>query len=166
METARDAIELFLTGDAERARELAAQLQQRNLERQQVEDEIRDICERTAVDDAAAALVYYADDWHRGVLGIVAGRLVERLHRPVFVLSRNPEDGLAQGSGRSIPAFHLLDALESMPDLFVRFGGHRHAAGVTLEAARVPEFRAALQRLCLPPAFAPKTWCRCSKSTP
>jgi single-stranded-DNA-specific exonuclease len=66
---------------------------------------------------------------------------VERLHRPVFVLSRNPEDGMAQGSGRSIPAFHLLAALESMPDLFVRFGGHAHAAGVTLECARVDEFR-------------------------
>jgi single-stranded-DNA-specific exonuclease len=93
------------------------------------------------VDEPAAALVYYAEDWHRGVLGIVASRLVERLHRPVFVLSRNPEDGLAQGSGRSIRAFHLLDALEAMPDLFVRFGGHRHAAGVTLECGRVEEFR-------------------------
>jgi len=59
----------------------------------------------------------------------------------VFVIGRNPEDGLAQGSGRSIAAFHLLEALEAMPDLFVRFGGHRHAAGVTLEAARVDEFR-------------------------
>jgi single-stranded-DNA-specific exonuclease len=59
----------------------------------------------------------------------------------VFVLGRNPDDGLAQGSGRSIPAFHLLAALESMSDLFVRFGGHQHAAGVTLEAARVEEFR-------------------------
>jgi single-stranded-DNA-specific exonuclease len=66
---------------------------------------------------------------------------VERFHRPVFVLGRNPEDGLAQGSGRSIPAFHLLAALESMSDLFVRFGGHEFAAGVTLEAARVDEFR-------------------------
>jgi single-stranded-DNA-specific exonuclease len=93
-----------------------------------------------AVDESAAALVYYAEDWHRGVLGIVASRLVERLHRPVFVLS-NSEDGLAQGSGRSIPAFHLLEALESMPDLFVRFGGHQHAAGVTIECGRVPEFR-------------------------
>jgi len=75
------------------------------------------------------------------VLGIVASRLVERLHRPVFVIGRNPEDGLAQGSGRSIPAFHLLEAMEAMPDLFVRFGAHQHAAGVTLEAARVDEFR-------------------------
>ena len=73
--------------------------------------------------------------------GIVASRLVERLQRPVFVLGRNPDDGLASGSGRSIPAFHLLEALESMSDLFVRFGGHAHAAGVTMEAGQVEEFR-------------------------
>ena len=141
MDTARAVVELFLTSDAERARELAKQLHEQNTERQSVEAEIRETCEQIAVDGAESALVYYAEDWHRGVLGIVASRLVERLHRPVFVLSRNPEDGLAQGSGRSIPAFHLLEALESMADLFVKFGGHEHAAGVTLEAARVDEFR-------------------------
>jgi single-stranded-DNA-specific exonuclease len=141
MDTAKAVIDLFLTGDPERARELAQQLHEQNTERRRVEDEIRDACEGPVVDDSSAALVYYAENWHRGVLGIVASRLVERLHRPVFVIGRNPEDGLAQGSGRSIAAFHLLEALEAMPDLFVRFGGHRHAAGVTLEAARVDEFR-------------------------
>jgi single-stranded-DNA-specific exonuclease len=141
MDTAKAVVELFLTSDSARARELARQLHEQNAERQLVEAEIRDTCERMAVDESAAALVYYAANWHRGVLGIVASRLVERLHRPVFVLSQNPEDGLAQGSGRSIPAFHLLDALEAMPDLFLRFGGHKHAAGVTLDAARVDEFR-------------------------
>ena len=141
MDTAMAAIELFLTGDPERARELAQQLDGQNAERRQVEDEIRNTCERMAVDERSAALVYYAENWHRGVLGIVASRLVERLHRPVFVIGRNPEDGLAQGSGRSIPAFHLLEAMEAMPDLFVRFGGHQYAAGVTLEAARIDEFR-------------------------
>ena len=141
MDTAKAAIELFLTDDGARARELAQQLHDRNTERQQVEAEIRETCEQMPVADDVSALVYYAEDWHRGVLGIVASRLVERLHRPVFVLSRNDEDGLAQGSGRSIPRFHLLAALESMADLFVRFGGHEHAAGVTLETARVPEFR-------------------------
>ena len=141
MDTAKAVVELFLTSDSARARELARQLHEQNAERQLVEAEIRDTCERMAVDESAAALVYYAENWHRGVLGIVASRLVERLHRPVFVLSQNPEDGLAQGSGRSIPAFHLLDALEAMPDLFLRFGGHKHAAGVTLDAARVDEFR-------------------------
>jgi single-stranded-DNA-specific exonuclease len=141
MDTAMAVIELFLTGDPARARELAQQLDGQNAERRQVEDEIRDTCERVAVDESSAALVYYAENWHRGVLGIVASRLVERLHRPVFVIGRNPEDGLAQGSGRSIAAFHLLEAMEAMPDLFVRFGGHQYAAGVTLEAARVDEFR-------------------------
>jgi single-stranded-DNA-specific exonuclease len=141
MDTARTVIELFLTNDMALARDLARQLHDQNAERQQVEAEIRDLCEQIDVPESAAALVYYAENWHRGVLGIVASRLVERLHRPVFVLGRNEEDGLAQGSGRSIEAFHLLDALESMPDLFVRFGGHSHAAGVTLEAARVEEFR-------------------------
>ncbi|PWT97914.1 MAG: single-stranded-DNA-specific exonuclease RecJ [Terriglobia bacterium] len=141
MDTAQAVIEMFLTADRDRARHLARQVHEQNAERQQVEAGIRETCEGLTVDESAAALVYYSDDWHRGVLGIVASRLVERLHRPVFVLSRNPEDGLAQGSGRSIPAFHLLEALEAMPDLFVRFGGHRHAAGVTLECGRVPEFR-------------------------
>ena len=141
MDTAQAVIEMFLTDDPARARELAQQLDRQNTGRRQVEDEIRDACERLAVDESCAALVYYGEDWHRGVLGIVASRLVERLHRPVFVLGRNPEDGLAQGSGRSIAAFHLLEAMEAMPDLFIRFGGHKYAAGVTLEAARVDEFR-------------------------
>lgn len=141
MDTAQAVIELFLTSDAVRARKLAEQLQKQNAERQEVELRIRETCARLAVDQSTAALVYYDAEWHRGVLGIVASRLVEQLHRPVFVLGRNPDDGTAQGSGRSIPAFHLLEALEAMPDLFIRFGGHRHAAGVTLEAARVEEFR-------------------------
>jgi single-stranded-DNA-specific exonuclease len=141
MDTAKAAVELFLTGDPGRARELAQQLQDQNADRRQVEAEIRDVCEQIAVGDAECALVYYAENWHRGVLGIVASRLVERLHRPVFVLGRNADDGLASGSGRSIAAFHLLEAMESMSDLFVRFGGHAHAAGVTMEVANVPEFR-------------------------
>ncbi|HEV3331370.1 MAG TPA: single-stranded-DNA-specific exonuclease RecJ [Bryobacteraceae bacterium] len=145
MDTARAVVELFLTSDPQRAQVLAAQLHQQNAERQQVEAQVREACEQFAIDESAAALVYYGEDWHRGVLGIVASRLVERLHRPVFVLGRNAQDGLAQGSGRSIPAFHLLNALEAMPDLFVRFGGHEHAAGVTMECGRVEEFRARFQ---------------------
>jgi single-stranded-DNA-specific exonuclease len=153
MDTAKAVVELFLTNDPAQARDLAKQLHDQNTERQLVEAEIRDTCEQISVDAAECALVYYAENWHRGVLGIVASRLVERLHRPVFVLGRNPDDGLASGSGRSIPAFHLLDALESMSELFVRFGGHAHAAGVTMEVANVEEFRRrfdafAASRLC------------------
>jgi single-stranded-DNA-specific exonuclease len=153
MDTAKAVVELFLTNDPALARDLAKQLHDQNTERQLVEAEIREICEQITVDAAECALVYYAEGWHRGVLGIVASRLVERLNRPVFVLGRNPDDGLASGSGRSIPAFHLLEALESMPELFIRFGGHAHAAGVTMEVANVEEFRRrfnafAASRLC------------------
>ena len=130
----------------ERARELAEQLHDQNTERQQVEAETVESCLRMPFEDEPGALVYYGEDWHRGVLGIVASRLVERFHRPVFVLSRS-EDGLAQGSGRSIPAFHLLEALESMADLFVKFGGHTHAAGVTLRADRRGRVPRPLQRV-------------------
>jgi single-stranded-DNA-specific exonuclease len=153
MDTASAVIELFLTNDSARARDLAKQLDDQNAERQQIQAGIVATCEQIAVNPEECALVYYCGDWHRGVLGIVASRLVDRLQRPVFVLGRNPDDGLASGSGRSIPAFHLLEALESMTDLFVRFGGHAHAAGVTMETAHVDEFRRrfnafAASRLC------------------
>jgi single-stranded-DNA-specific exonuclease len=140
MATAEAAVELLLTSDVARARELARQLHEHNADRQQVEARIRAACEEVAVSGGERGLVYYGEDWHRGVLGIVAGRLAERHWLPVFVLG-GESGGMAQGSGRSIPAFHLMEALEAMPDLFLRFGGHSHAAGVTLEAARVDEFR-------------------------
>jgi len=146
MDTANAVIEMFLTDNAERARTLAGQLHALNGERQQAEadvtQQIVDECALAPIGDDQFALVFAADNWHRGVLGIVAGRLVERYHRPVFVLSRNPEDGLAQGSGRSIRPFHLLEALESMPELFERFGGHRQAAGLTLASDKIDLFRA------------------------
>jgi single-stranded-DNA-specific exonuclease len=143
MASASDVIELFLTEDESRAKELAAQLHDLNQDRQQTEAEIvRAIfeqCTAEVVTDRDAALVFANEGWHRGVVGIVASRVVERFHRPVFVLG--VENGVAQGSGRSIRAFHLLEALEAMPDLFTRFGGHRQAAGVTLASERVEEFR-------------------------
>jgi len=143
MASANDIIDLFTTSDAERARAIAAQLDELNKDRRETEDGIRQAileqCLAQPVTDLDTALVFAGDGWHRGVVGIVASRVVERYHRPVFVLGL--DDGVAYGSGRSIRAFHLLDALESMPDLFTKFGGHRQAAGVTLDAARVEEFR-------------------------
>jgi len=132
-----------------RARALAELLHELNRERQQQEaailEAILERCEREPVTDARRALVFAGEGWHRGVLGIVAGRLAERFHRPVFVLDIDRDAGEAQGSGRSIPAFHLLEALESMPELFTRFGGHRQAAGVTLPPDRIGEFRRRLE---------------------
>lgn len=142
MDTAAAVIELFTTENAERARLLAGQLHALNAERQQAEreivEQILEECTLTPV-DGEAALVFCREKWHRGVLGIVASRLVERFHRPAFVLSS--EDGRANGSGRGIPGFHLLEALESMADLFEKFGGHAHAAGITLPASKVDAFR-------------------------
>jgi single-stranded-DNA-specific exonuclease len=143
MASARDVIDLFTTADPARAREIAAQLHELNKDRQQTEAEItqtilKQCLEQTVTDDDAA-LVFAGEGWHRGVVGIVASRVVERYHRPVFVLGI--ENGLAQGSGRSIPAFHLLDALESMPELFSKFGGHRQAAGLTIASDKIEAFR-------------------------
>ncbi len=136
MADASDVIDLFLTEDRDRARQLAAQLHELNQERQQTEAEIvRSIleeCSSVPVSIEQKALVFAGPHWHRGVVGIVASRLVDRFHRPALVLGVDPESGMAQGSGRSIPAFHLLEALESMPDLLVQFGGHRQAAGLPL----------------------------------
>jgi len=145
MADAGAVISLLTTEDAAEARRIAAELDALNTERQQAESEIvRVILEerlRAPVTDRQAALVFAGRDWHRGVVGIVANRLVERFHRPAFVLSEDAERGVAQGSGRSIPAFDLLGALEAMAELFTRFGGHRQAAGVSLPSGRVEEFR-------------------------
>jgi single-stranded-DNA-specific exonuclease len=147
MDDAQNVIRMFLTEDLETARTLAKQLHSLNQERQQTEAEIVRLvleeCNQVPVTEDQAALVFAGPNWHRGVVGIVASRLVERFYRPVFVLSE--EDGEAQGSGRSITPFHLLEALESMPDLFSRFGGHRQAAGLSMSSDMVPEFRRRLE---------------------
>ncbi len=145
MASAADVIELFSTSDAARAHTIAQQLDLLNRERQDEEsstvEQILEQCDAVEFDASLPALVFAKPGWHLGVVGIVASRLVERFSRPVFVLSEAREDGHYSGSGRSIPCFHLLEALESMPDLFTRFGGHRQAAGLTIKAAQVEEFR-------------------------
>jgi single-stranded-DNA-specific exonuclease len=145
MADANDIVNLLLTEEEEEARSLAERLHSLNRERQEVQSEIVRVileeCLAEPVRDDQAALVFAGKEWHRGVVGIVASRLVDRFRRPVFVLAEDSEQGVMQGSGRSIPAFHLLDALESMQDLLIRFGGHRQAAGLTLASARVEEFR-------------------------
>jgi single-stranded-DNA-specific exonuclease len=148
MADANAVVSLLLTEEEEEASSLAGQLHALNKERQESQADIvraiLDECLETPVTDDQAALVFVGKDWHRGIVGIVASRLVERFRRPVFVLGEDAEQGVLQGSGRSIPAFHLLEALESMPELFVRFGGHRQAAGVTLAPESVEPFRARL----------------------
>ena len=141
MENARDVIDLFTLPDAARTREIAERLERLNRERQRVEEEIlRTIVaqlERRADLSEQYTLVLAGEKWHRGVIGIVAQRVVERYHRPALVIGI--EDGVGVGSGRSIKRFHLLDALASVGDLFQRFGGHAQAAGFALTVERIPE---------------------------
>jgi single-stranded-DNA-specific exonuclease len=147
MDSAGQAVQMFLTADAEEANRIAQELFALNQERQTAErsivNEIFGRCVETPVTERDAALVLWGDGWHRGVVGIVASRVVEKFHRPVVVLG--VEAGVAQGSGRSIETFHLLDALESMRELFTKFGGHAHAAGLTLPASSLEVFRERLR---------------------
>lgn len=147
MDSAGQAVRMFLTNDAEEADGIARELFALNQERQAAErsivKEIFERCVATPVTERDAALVLWGEGWHRGVVGIVASRVVERFHRPAVVLG--VENGVAQGSGRSIAAFHLLDALEGMRELFTKFGGHAHAAGLTLPESSLDAFR---ERLC------------------
>jgi single-stranded-DNA-specific exonuclease len=152
MDVASDVVELFTTRDPERARELALKLDQLNTERRAAETAVLTQIDAMLAEgtiDRQGCLVIDGNGWHRGVLGILASRVVERTGHPALVISHengSPEGGEAHGSGRSIPGFHLLEALESCHDVFVRFGGHTHAVGFSLTSTRVPELRERLQQ--------------------
>ena len=148
MGSAEAALDLLLMRgrDADvrgQAQALARKLEEENGRRQAEEaaivEEARRLVEGDPEIGGQNVLVVAGENWHRGVIGIVASKLVDRYCKPALVLSI--ADGVAHGSGRSISAFNLLESLESCADVFLKFGGHKHAAGVTLEAARVPELR-------------------------
>jgi single-stranded-DNA-specific exonuclease len=152
MSTAELATRLLLATDeslAAEARDLASQLESENQKRQQEEAAIVAEARKTIESDPAIGahnvLVVAGQGWHRGVIGIVASKLVETFAKPAIVLSTDGD--IAHGSCRSIPAFNMLGALEQVHDVFIRFGGHRQAAGLTMEAARVPEFRARINAI-------------------
>jgi single-stranded-DNA-specific exonuclease len=147
MDVASDVVELFTTRDPARAAELAAKLERLNRERRETEATALTAIEARLASDAELAadrlLVVDGDGWHRGVIGILASRVVERTAKPAIVVS--VEEGVAHGSGRSIDGFHLLNALESCADLFTRFGGHAFAVGFALPAEKLPELKRRLR---------------------
>ncbi len=152
MSTADIATRLLLATDeslAAEARELAGQLEGENQRRQQEEAAIAAEARKAIESDPAIGahnvLVVAGEGWHRGVIGIVASKLVETFCKPAIVLSVDGD--VAHGSCRSIPAFDMLSALEHVHDVFIRFGGHRQAAGLTMDASRVAEFRARINAL-------------------
>ena len=128
------AIELLTGFDEEEARDIALMINQKNEERKEIVQKIYDEA-KTMVDLNKPVQVLAGEGWNPGVLGIVAGRLLEELHQPVIVL--NIENDLAKGSARSIEAVDIFEALDPHRDLFVAFGGHAGAAGMTLEANKL-----------------------------
>jgi single-stranded-DNA-specific exonuclease len=142
----RAALELLLTDDEQRADELAAELESLNRDRQAVEDRIlREALAQVAAwpesQQSRRGYVIAGEDWHRGVIGIVASRLVERFGRPVVLIGGDDEEWT--GSGRSIPAFDLHAALGACSEHLERWGGHRAAAGLSIRSERIEMFSAA-----------------------
>jgi single-stranded-DNA-specific exonuclease len=167
MSTPDIAARLLLAADegmAVEARGLAEQLNTENVRRQLEEAEIvaqaRKLVETDLEIGSRTVIVVAGEGWHRGVIGIVASKLVDAFHRPAIVLST---DGVvAHGSCRSIPSFNMLGALESCAELMMKFGGHKQAAGLTIESARIRELRARVNAYadgCLEPDdLRPRLW--------
>jgi single-stranded-DNA-specific exonuclease len=146
LDDAGRGVRLLLDADQASARSLAEELDRENQARQEIERRMLD----EALADASAAvargvrgLVLSRPGWHPGVVGIVAARVAERFHRPAVLVGL--ADGVGKGSGRSIEGFHLYDALAACQGHLTRFGGHRHAAGVTVDPARLEAFREAFE---------------------
>jgi single-stranded-DNA-specific exonuclease len=143
MDAARAVVELFESKEMSEARRIAAQLDARNRERQVVQQEVteRAVAELELTGQEATAVVVVAGEgWHRGVIGLAASKIAEKLHRPAVVISID-EDGAGHGSARSMESFHMLDALTSCADLLDGFGGHAHAAGLGIRRENVAELR-------------------------
>jgi single-stranded-DNA-specific exonuclease len=159
-------IECLVTDDAARAANCALELDGLNRERRRIEAEMLEQARAAAdavADDPGPAAAFFDPSWHQGVVGILASRLRERLHRPVLCFAR-ATGGELRGSGRSIPGFHLRDCLDLVakraPGLILRFGGHAQAAGLTLRQADFERFREALVQVAaetLPPEALTRT---------
>ncbi len=140
---ATECVELLITDSGNRAMEIARKLDSDNRERQAIENEIQNsaaaIIEKTVDLDNDRVLVVCNENWHIGVIGIVASRLVDKFYLPTFIMSMDGE--LCKGSARSIPGFNLFEAMSRHSDLFEKYGGHEMAAGFTIKTERIDELR-------------------------
>jgi len=144
MDAARAVVELFDAKSKEEARHLAEHLDTRNRERKEAQREIfnraiEEFESGAERDSQTHAAVIAGDGWHRGVIGLAASKIAERLNRPCVVISLDGDVG--HGSARSIEAYHLFDGLTACRDLLEKFGGHSHAAGLSIRRGQIPEFR-------------------------
>lgn len=143
MDVARHVVELLESKDFNDARRLAGILDSRNRERQKVQQQVTETAMFQAAEYSNQRFIVVAgDNWHRGVIGLAASRVAERLYRPAIVLSI--ENGIAHGSARSIANFHLLNALDHCAEVFEQFGGHAAAAGMQIKTDRIDELRTRL----------------------
>ena len=142
MDVASHVVELFECEDFAAARKLASLLDTRNRERQKMQQQITDLAllELESCDDDF--VVVSGEGWHRGVIGLAASKIAERVNKPTIVLS--VENGIAHGSARSVSSFHLLNALESCGELFEQFGGHAAAAGMKIRSENIEALRRSL----------------------
>ncbi len=145
----RLGVECLLTDDPARALNIAQELDNLNRERREIESGMQEqalaLLETMDIEAAAPGVALFDPDWHEGVVGILASRIKDKLHRPVFAFAQS-EGGIVKGSGRSIPGLHLRDALDLVakraPGLLVRFGGHAMAAGATIKSGDFERFQA------------------------
>ncbi len=148
MESAVPGVDLLLSNDEQLSQMISSELDAANAERQNLErsifDEAVKLVESSGIYPDCHSIVLASDNWHQGVVGIVASRLVERYNRPTILMAINP-DGTAKGSGRSIHGFHLLDALKPCALFLERFGGHRYAAGVGINPDNLDAFAKAFE---------------------
>ena len=143
------AVELLTTPSQEEAYEIAEELQETNLERQALERDIHEMARQDVLKqgpDADYVVVVGGQDWHPGVIGIVASRLVEEFYKPTLVISI--KDGIGKGSCRSIDNCNIYEALQSAEDLLIQFGGHQAAAGFSIKEDKIPALRERLAQYC------------------
>ncbi len=141
LEHAQSAVELLVTDDVRKAEAIAAELNRENALRQDISRKIMDEAEALLAQEEHidTAIVLASEGWHQGVVGIVASRLVDKYHLPTILISIS--DGMAKGSCRSIPALNLYEAIAAENDILTQFGGHHQAAGMTIPADKVAEFK-------------------------
>ncbi|UCE49159.1 MAG: single-stranded-DNA-specific exonuclease RecJ [Phycisphaerales bacterium] len=145
---ARLAVELLTSDSAVRSMQIAEYLKEQNNQRQQCDRKIfRQACEMVVGRDLnhpdCKSIVLSSEDWHTGVIGIVASRIVDKFYRPtILIKAGDAENGIAQGSGRSVPGFCLLSAIKACSDNLIGFGGHKMAAGITIEIDKIEQFAA------------------------
>src|SRR5690606_16825567 len=148
MDIAKHVVELLASENFTEARRLASLLDSRNRERRKIQEDVTQaaLLESSLRPDSRF-IVVAGQNWHRGVIGLAASRIAERLCRPCIVLTI--DDDVAYGSGRAVNGFHLLDALENCAEVFEQFGGHAAAAGLTIRAANIDALRTRLEAACV-----------------